>query len=315
MKKMFLPLILSVGLIFSTTGCSIFTSKGKSAKTEEKGRAKIANVETQISANTAERIEQVATFAYGTEYALNKVSDPPKEVTFAKDMNQRVISLAGSPAVDKMKEMQATIDKLTSTLITEQNAGKKMLASKDKEIISLQNETKALKLEKDAEIQKYMLAAQTAAATADAYKGELAEYQKWMGLGGVVKGLWQFIKSMAWILGIGSILFLILRFASLSNPFAASIFAIFSRIGSWCINIIEVIVPQALDKAGQISKNIYNKSALLLKKIIDNIQNIKEIEKRTGKDITLRELMVELDKSLDVAEKEMVSQIKKEMGY
>jgi hypothetical protein len=260
-------------------------------------------------------LENIAGLAYGTGYALSKVSDPPKEVGVAIDLNQRIVSLAGSPTVEKMKEMQAMIDKLTSQLASERKEGRELLQTKDLIITALQDETKALAVERELEISKYIATAQQLAATADGYKQELQEYQGWFGLRAVGKGLWQFVKSSAWFLGIGGFLFILLRLLSTASPVASAIFGIFENIVSWGINTIKIVFPKALTMAGQISKEVYDKSTGLLYKIVDNIQVIKDVEKRSGKDITLKELLIELDKSLDTDQKETILQIKKNLGY
>jgi hypothetical protein len=314
MKKVIFPLMLC--LFITVSGCSIFRGgSGKATQNEAKGRAQIANVETKIASNTSEKLTTIADLAYGTDYALGKVNEPPREVTVARDMNQRVMSLSGSPTLEKMKEMQATIDNLTSTLTLERDVGKQKLEVKDLEISAIQNATKELSIAKDNEIRKYMLVAQEAASVSDEYKKKLQEYEGWFGLKAVFKGLWQFIKSSMWILGIGGILFLILRFAASTNPVAAAIFGIFEQMIAWVINTIKVVFPKALAIAGNVFKEVYDRSATLLKKLVDNIQSIKEIEKKTGKDITLKELLAELDRTMDESEREMIRKIKKDLGY
>lgn len=317
MKKHLLPLILTASLLI-LTGCAIFTNKGKSAKAEERGRAKIVNVENAIASNTAEKMDQVAQLAYGTDYALSKVNEPPREVTVARDMNQRVMSISGSPTIEKMKEMQETIDNLTSILALERDQGEKMLNLKDVEITALQNQTKLLTQAKDAEIRKYMALAQEAAASADAYKSALDDYKGWFGLKAVFKGGWQFIKSSMWILGIGSILFLVLRLAAASNPIAGSVFAIFNIIGSWIINGIKVLFPKALEVAGNTATSVFNAYRGTMYKIVDGIQTLKERQKALGdpnKKFTLDELLGELEKMMSDEDKKRVDEIKREIGY
>jgi hypothetical protein len=314
MRKLFLPLI--VGLILLTsTSCTIFTSKGKVAIAEEKSRTRIVNVEGQIVANTTEKLNEIAGLAYGTDYALSKVNNPPREVSVARDINQRVTSLAGSPTIERMKEMQETIDKLVSILATERNEGKIKLDGKDAQISAIQLESKLLVETKESEIRKYMLTAQEAAANADAYKTELNKMDSWMGLGAVWYGIKKFIISSMWILGIGSLLFFVLRIASVSNPVCGAIFSIFEQMVAWIIRSISYIFPKALTFAGHVSSSLYSSSQLLLQKIIDNIQNLKQIEQKMGHEITLKELFVELDKSMDVAEKKAIAEIKSKLGY
>lgn len=317
MKKYLLPIILASSILI-LAGCAVFTNKGKAAKAEEKDRARIASVEGKIVANNAEKMDQIAQLAYGTDYALSKVNEPPREVKVARDVNQRVISLAGSPTIDKMKEMQTTIDNLTSMLATERDEGKKLLELKDTEIGDLQLQSKTLVQAKDMEIRRYMVAAQEAAATADAYKAELGEYQGWFGLKAVFKGLWQFVKSSMWFLGIGSILFIFLRVASMSNPIAASVFSIFNMVGSWVVNMIKVIFPKALELAGNTATSVFNAYRGTMYKIIDGIQTVKERQKALGdpnKKFTIDEMLEELSKIMNDEDKKRVDEIKREIGY
>lgn len=317
MKKYLISLvcILSISIL---TSCSIFTANGRAVKKEATGRSKIVNTEARIAANVADKLDAVATLAYGTDYALSKVNEPPKEVSVARDMNQRVMSLAGSPSIDKIKEMQVTIDDLTSKLATEQETGKKRLNDKDDEIASLQAQTKVLDQERDIEIKKYMQIAQDAAAVSDAYKNQLNKMDEWLGLGAVFYGLKKFFISSMWILGIGSVLFLVLRFASMSNPIAGAIFSIFNIFGSWVVHAIQAIFPKALELAGNTATEVFNTYKSTMKKIIDGIQTLKERQAATGdpnKKFTLDELMDELSKTMGDNDKKLVTEIKREIGY
>lgn len=315
MKKLLFPICLSIILIVS--GCSLFgPGKNQATKDEAKGRAKIVNVEQAQSQNNIDKLDNIAGLAYGTDYALSKVSNPPpREVTVARDINQRVVSIAGSPTVEKMKEMQTTIDNLISTLESERIQGKKMLDNKDEEIVALQDEGKVLAAAKEAEIKKYMAQAALAAAQSDEYKTKLDEMNKWFGLGAVWYGIKRLVVSMAWILGIGGILFLILRIASMSNPVCGAIFGIFEQIVGWIINAISFAFPKALSFTGHVSKEMYDASHNLLEKIVDNIQSLKQLETKLDHALTVKELLTELDKTMDKSEKDMIDKIKKDFGY
>ena len=136
-----------------------------------------------------------------------------------------------------------------------------------------------------------------------------------VGLKAVAKGLFQFIKTSAWFLVGGSVIFIILRFASMANPVAASIFGVLENIASWGIHVISTLFPKALSLAGTVSKNVYNDSQVLLKKIVDNIQNLKQLQTKLGHNLTLEELFTELSASLSPSEKTVVDNLKKELGY
>jgi len=317
MKKYIYPIVLTLSIIIFA-GCSIFTNKGAAAKAEEKGRAKIVNVDSRIASNSIAKIDQISVLAYGTDYALSKVDDPAREVVVARDMNQRVMSISGNPSIEKIKEMQSTIDKLTSLLSTEREQGKKLLDLRDTQINELQLETRSLMESKELEIKKYMNIAQSAAATADAFKAQMDKMDQWLGLGAIFYGIKKFIFSSMWILGIGSVLFLVLRIASMSNPIAASAFSIFNIIGSWVVNGIGVIFPKALEFAGNTATSVFNAYRGTMAKIIDGIQTIKERQRALGdpnKKFTLDEVMDELAKIMSDDDKKRVAEIKREIGY
>lgn len=299
------------------SGCSVFGlgSKIPAQKAEEKNRAKVTAVEQAQKHNQSDKMNQIGELAYGTDYALGKLTNAPREVVVAKDMNQRVISIAGSPTVEKMKEMQAMIDKLTSEIELTRKKGAESLLMKDLEIKEIQEQSKILSDRKDAEISNYMEKARIAAANSDAYKNALEEYEGWFGLKAVGKGLWQFIKTSAWALGIGSVLFFILRLASYSNPLAASIFSIFETVASWAVNAIKLIVPKAVDVAGHVTKGAFNLYKSTLTKVIDGVQIAKERAKASGKEPSIEEALDEIAKSMDGDEKAIILELKKALHW
>jgi hypothetical protein len=314
MKNLLITLSLAASIILLTS-CAMFTNKGKAAKAEEKSRAKIVNVENAQAANNVEKIDTIAGLAYGTDYALSKVNEPPREVTVARDINQRVISLSGSPTIEKMKEMQETIDKLTSQLATERDEGKVKMTAKDAEISTLQAKEKELSLAKESEIHKYMNAAQEAAANADAYKAEIDKMNSWFGLGAIWYGAKKFLFSSMWVLLGGSIIFLVLRMASFSNPIAASIFSIFTTMASWLINVIKVIVPKAVEAAGHVTTAMFDTYKSTLCKIVDGIQVVKDRAIASGQKPDLNLVLDEVAKTMNADEKQIVDEIKKALNW
>jgi len=310
----FIVVMMSSIILLSTTSCTLFSSGTASSK-EEKGRTKIELVDTKIAGNTADKLNIIGELAYGTDYALGKLTNPPIEVSVAKDMNQRVESIAGSPAVDKMKEMQDTINKLTSALATEQREGRVLLSIEDQKLTDLQTESKQLISEKDDQIHNYMNIAQAAAAKSDSLATQLESYTGWFGLKAVAKGLLQFAKSAMWILGIGGVIFVVLRIASMFNPIAASIFSIFDTIGSWLINSIAMIFPKALSIAGNVTTTLFNSYKGVMTKFVDAVQMAKTRASAAGKQPTLEDVLNELEKSMDTNEKAIVDDIKKQLGW
>lgn len=308
-------LLVIFSILYLSTGCALFNPSGAASRNEAKNRNKIVNLDSQISSNAFQKLDNIAGLAYGVNYSLNKVNDPPREMTVALDLNQRIMSLSGSPSIEAMKDMQLTIDKLTSDLEKERNVGKKMLNEKDKEISANQNQTKTLMAEKDTLIAHYMKDAKEAAANADAYKVELDKMDEWFGLGAVWYGVKKFVTSSLWVIGIGSLLFFILRIASMSNPIAASIFSIFNMIGSWIINVIKVIVPKAVDIAGHVTTDAFNAYKSTLTKIVDAIQSAKTTAIAAGKEPNLEDVLDQVAKSMNEDEKAIVTEIKKALHW
>jgi len=316
LKKFSIGFVVAA-LILVFSGCAT-TEKifGKKASAEANAKASVVNVETLLGANLKEKLEQVANISYGVGYALGKEANPSQAVEIAKELNARAASLTGAPTLEEMKKMKQMIDDLTSELATERERGSKALNDKDTEIYGLQLKSKLLVAAKDKEIQKYMQLAQDTAMKADAIQSKLNEMDGFFGLGAIWYGIKRLITSMAWILGIGSILFLVLRLASMSNPIAASIFAIFNQMGAWLVNIIKIIVPKAVDMAGHVTTSAFNAYRNAMTKMIDNIEALKEIQKRDpAKRFTIDELLNEMSKSMNTDEKELVQKIKRDIGY
>lgn len=304
-------LVISVGVYF--TGCSII---GKRSAKEATARSKVDDVDTKLDSNLRNKFEQLASIHYGVEYALSKESDPSRNIEVARDLNNRAMSLSGTPTLDEIKRMRQMIDDLTSQLNMERERGRKTLEQKDAEINGLQLETKALVEAKNLEIQKYMKIAADTAAKADSIQEELNKMDRFMGLGAVFYGLKKFFIGSMWIIGIGSILYLILRFASMSNPIAASIFSIFDQVMSWFIHLIGALAPKALNVAGQVSATVAEKYKKTMAKMVDNIETLKIMQKKDpSKKYTIDEFLVELDKAFNEDEKKMVDAIKRDIGY
>jgi hypothetical protein len=307
-KKMLIVFVLVMSIVM-ITGCSTFKGIfGKKATAEQKQATKIENVEDKINTNTANKLDKISEFSYGVGYSLDKITNASIEVISAKELNTRILTLSGVPNIESINQMKLLVDNMFTN-------NYKLLIKKDNEINLLQVENKKLVDQRETEIDKYKKLAKDTAITADTTANELSTWTSWWGLGGIVKGAKMFIGRIILVIIILAIIFIVLRFASLSNPIAASIFSVVERIASWGINIITTLAPKALDKAGAISKMAYNNMSMVLKKIVDNIQNIKQIETRTGQPITLKELLVELDKSMDKAEKDVIDKIKKDLGY
>lgn len=314
-NKTLIPILL-ISMILAVSGCSGIKIFGKKSNMESVSKAKIENVEYLLSSNLQSRMDEVANLSYGVGYALNQETNPSTTVDIAKELNTRISSLSGVPTIDEINKMKEMVDNLNSQLTNAVLNGKKALAKKDKDIYALQLKTKVLNNAKDKEIAKYMEQAKNTALQADTIQSKLDDMNSMMGLGAIWYGIKRLILHASWILGIGSILYLVLRFASISNPIAASVFGIFNIIGSWFVNLIKILTPKALEVAGHTSTIIANQYKSVMTKMIDNIEYLKQIQKKDPtKKYTIDELLIELSKSMNSNEKEIISQTKTDIGY
>lgn len=313
-NKVLCEVIFICGLMIITSCSSVKGIFGKNSSKEDKQATKIENVEKAQNKNVQNKLDSIGYFAYGIQYSLSKVNTNDT-INVAYNLNERVISLANQPTVNQIKEMQLMVDKLISQSEKEKKAGEVLLAKKDAEIQKLQTESKLLASTKDAEIEKYITLAHSTALKADTQKAELDEYKGWFGLKAIGKGFVQLFTTSIWFIVGLVIIFIVLKLLSASSPIAASIFSIFETAGSWVINTVKALVPKAATLAKTVSTSLYNESQTLLTKIVDSIQWIKEQEKATGKEVTIKQLLEQLDKTMDTKEKDQINKIKKDLGY
>ena len=309
-------------LLILTISCASLVSKnqgvfGKASQKQADQKARVENIEKSIGKNDQEKLTGIGAWAEGTDYALKKVPDPSKEVEVAKTVNDRVKALANKPNFDEVKEVQAIIDQLLSDFKAEQDKGKKALANKDDQIYSLNLQMRVLQEEKDGEITKYMRIAEANALKTDQYKATLNEMDSFFGFGAIWYGLKKLIVRGAWILGIGSVLYLILRALSVTNPAVRAVFGIFEQIFAGVIKVIQGIAPRAVQFAGHVSAKLFEGYKGTLTKLVDAIELVKERENATGgaKKYTIDELLVEVSKSMDQEDKDRIAIAKKELKW
>jgi hypothetical protein len=320
-KRITSAILLSAALIFCVgwTGCKTL-KEGDASRQEEKGRSNIEAINKQISTNAEAKLDAIAAFAWGIDYELRLIPDAPREVDVSLNLVQRIASLSGSPNLDKMKEMKEMIDQLNSEVGKVRLEGQKKLEAKDAEIVALQTAKKDLEASKDKEIAKYMRDAREAAAVADTEKAARQEFQgqmnSWWGLGAVFYGFKTLLIRIAWFVGIAAVLFLIVRIGAATNPVLASIYGVFSVIGSWFFNGVKVLFGEkAAEMAGHVPQVRFDQYKSVVVKIIDAIQLVKDRAAAAGKEPILSEAMNEVAKSMDLQEKELVDKIKRELNW
>lgn len=307
--------VLALALVL--TGCfsSLRPSKinTDSQKALTKQEEKVDKILDKIETNDAKNNIQTSALTYGVQYSLSQVENPSIEVGTAKALNERVISIIGSPKLDEAKRIKATVDLLNSEIIEERKRGESLLRERDAIIIKLQKEKIDLEKAYDDQVDEMSDKAKEIAKQADANKSVIDTMGGLMGLNAVFWGLKKFFLSSLTAIIIFSILFLILRIAAMSNPFAAAAFSIFNLLGSLFLSLIEALTPQAFEMAKYVPQKISNEFKDVLLKIVDSIQLLKEKQKDIpDKVFTLQDVLNKFDKEMDISNKQTVEKILKE---
>lgn len=324
--KILTSFVVSWMLAAALTGCGTLKGKnegvvGKNVKAEEKAHSKVDVVNEQIVQNDRQKLQTIGVFASGTDYALSKVPEPTREVEVARELNSRVLNLAGSPALDQLKSVHSMVDSLVSTLQEEKAKGLKQLAEQDADIYDIQIEKKALEIAKEQEIKKYMDVAQVAAGKADQYAATLGQMDSWWGLGAVFYGVKKFVSRSLIFLSVFAFIYLALRVASTMHPAAAAAFKIFDGIASVFINLIKGLAPGAAKMAKLIPEATYNVYKETLGHIVDNIELMKVEDKKAiaaGQPLrkyTLDEILSQFNGSMDKTHKDVVDEVKVEQNW
>lgn len=312
--------------VLALIGCSSLLNNnegvfGKSSKKTATIGAKIRQTENMAAQVNEDRLSHIGAWAEGTQYSLDKIkTNPPPEVVVAKEINDRVKALADKPDFKEVEEVKAIVDNLLSEIQKTKDEGVKALAAKDREISKIQTAMDRINSAREDEIANAIAQANANAQIADQYKATLNQMDSWFGLGAVFYGLKKFIVSSLWILGIGGIIFLVLRAFAATNPAVGAIFAIFEHIISWFINTLRVIAPKAINVAKLVPANVFDGYKSTLFKIIDAIEVVKDRQNAAAKagaptNSTIDEIMAEASKSMNQDDKDRVSAAKKELMW
>lgn len=305
-------LIILVGCGLTARNQGIF---GKQAAATDKQADRIEKIEKAEAVNSTERLDKIGAFSYGVKYSLDKDVNQSPEVQVAKTINERVTALANKPDFNEVKEIMGVVDGLLSQLKTQQDEAKETLAKKDKQISALITEIKELDVKKDTEIAAALKMSEANALKADQYKATLSEMDSFFGFGAIWYGVKKLITRLAWTLAIVAVLFFVLRIAAASNPIAGAVFGIFEQFVSWFINGLKFLAPKAHSMSGFIETKVFDGYKQTLTHIIDNIQLLKAKDEGEADKYTLDDLMDELAKSMDTADKERIEGIKKELRW
>ncbi len=306
--------------IFLLTGCSSIIKPSKQiddnqkviAKEEKKVEATVVEIEKN---NKGKRI-QTSTLAQGIQYSLNQVTNPPIQVDTAKSLNERVVSIVGSPHIDEINRIKATVNLLNSAVEEERKKGLELLAKRDEVINKLQKEKVELNEQYDDQLLQLTSKAKEVAKEADQNKAVLDSMSGMFGLNAVFWGLKKFIFSALTTIAIFIVVFIILRLLATVNPIAAAAFSIFDMIGSLFVSLFKGLTPKAFEMNNFVHKDKVDEFKSPLVKIIDVIQELKEKQKESSDRVyPLTEILKRFDNEMDSHEKDLIKDILKEQKW
>jgi hypothetical protein len=311
-------LILFMALLLS--GCFSTIKPAKQVDDNQKAIAKeekkVDNTLVEIEKNDKGKRIQTSGLSVGIQHSLNQVTNAPVQVDTARKLNERVISIVGSPHIDEIKRIKATVDLLNSALVEERKKGEELLAQRDDIINKLQKEKSELNQKYDDQLWQLTDKAKEVAKEADQNKAVLDSMSGMFGLNAVFWGLKKFFISALTTIIVFTVVFVLLRLLATVHPAAAAAFSIFNMLGSLIISILKALTPKAFELANFATKDKVEEFKSPLVKIVDVIQELKEKQKESPDRVyPLSELLKRFDKEMDSDEKDLIDQILKEQKW
>ena len=287
-----------------------------SQDTVAKQTKKIDDAYDDLVKNENNKRVQTSVLAQGIQHSLLQVSNPPVQVETAKVLNERVVSIVGTPHIDEIKRIKATVDLLNSQLIEERKKGETLLTQRDEVINSLQKQKEELKTNYDDQLWKMTEEAKKVAKESDAKQATLDSMSGMFGLNAVFWGLKKFFFSALTFIVIFGVIFLILRVLATINPAAGAAFAIFNMIGSTLLSMIKVVTPKAFEMANFTSSTEHGMYKQTLMKIVDVIQDYKiEQKKNPKKLISIDTILTTLKGDMDQSEKDLIDKLLVDLNW
>ena len=316
MKKFLYPILFSFLLI----GCSTAVIPGKQVSVAQdaiaKQEKKIDTTSDELVKNDKGKKIQTAVLAQGIQYSLQQVTNTSIQVETAKNLNERVISIVGSPHLDEIKRIKATIDLLNSSIEEERKKGGELLGQRDTVIDKLQKEKEELKNQYDDQLWQMTDKAKEVAKDSDEKQATIDSMGGMFGLNAVFWGLKKFFFSALTAIVIFVVIFALLRILASVHPAAGAAFSIFNMIGSGILSLIKGLTPKAFELANFTSKDKVDEYKSPLTKIVDVIQELKEKQKESPKkSYVLTEILKRFDNEMDSHEKDLIDDILKEQKW
>ena len=312
--------LLLISCAFVLSGCFSTIKPAKqiddNQKVIAKEEKKVDNTLAEMEKNDKSKKVQTSVLAQGIQHSLNQVTNPPVQVETAKSLNERVVSIVGSPHIDEIKRIKATVDLLNSALEEERKKGDELLSQRDEIINKLQKEKSDLNQKYDDQLWQLTDKAKEVAKEADQNKAVLDSMSGMFGLNAVFWGLKKFFVSAMTAIIIFVIVFVLLRILATVHPAAGAAFSIFNMLGSAVISVIKALTPKAFEMSNFASKDKVDEFKSPLVKIVDVIQELKEKQKESPKKVfELAEILKRFDKEMDSTEKDLIDELLKELKW
>jgi len=306
--------------LFLFTGCF---STIKPAKQIDDNQKIIAKEEKKVDSTLVEMEKndkgkriQTSGLSVGIQHSLNQVTNAPVQVDTARKLNERVISIVGSPHIDEIKRIKATVDLLNSALVEERKKGEELLAQRDDIINKLQKEKSELNQKYDDQLWQLTDKAKEVAKEADQNKAVLDSMSGMFGLNAVFWGLKKFFISALTAIIIFVSVFVLLRLLATVHPAASAAFSIFNMLGSTVISLVKALTPKAFEMCNFATKDKVEEFKSPLVKIVNVIQELKEKQKESPDRVyPLTEILKRFDKEMDSHEKDLIENILKEQKW
>lgn len=307
-------------MMFLLSGCFSTIKPAKqiddNQKIIAKEEKKVENTVVEIEKNDKSKRVQTSALAQGIQYSLNQVTNPPIQVDTAKSLNERVVSIVGSPHIDEIKRIKATVDLLNSAVEEERKKGQELLAQRDEIINKLQKEKVELNEKYDEELWQLTDKAKEVAKQADQNKATLDSMSGMFGLNAVFWGVKKFFFSALTAIVIFVVVFTILRLLATVNPIAGAAFSIFDMLGSMIVSILKGLTPKAFEMSKLVSADKFDQYKSPLIKIVDVVQAFKiKSEENPEKIFTIQHILDELSRDMDKPEKDLIDDILKDLKW
>lgn len=328
MKKVLFTIII----LFCFTSCKLFQT-GQQNTQLQNAISSIESTEKKINANDTKKLEKIGELSYGTNYTFSAIKSDiafeafPQNVKYlintGNDLNLGIMSLTPQPSLEKMKEMEETIKKLSSNVEIERKTGNENIKKIQDEIGVINAEKNNLKIELQKNQEKLTSVAKELGTKVSKLESdnknlstELEKFDDGFGWYSIKHGFYIFAKKMFWIVSGFGIAFLLLKIFAASNPIASSIFSVFESFVGMCIKGIVSIFPNSTSFSGHVSKKEFDLVESSRNKFIDTLQTLVEVEKRSPeKTFTLKELVDELEKSMNDSDKAEVDRALARLGW